>query len=224
VISFFDTPLGVSADATFGHMVGRVAAALVAALVIAWTYRTTHRRDTSYAPTFTTTLVLLAVLIAVVTQVIGDSVARAFSLVGALSIVRFRTVVADTRDTAFVIFVVVVGMAAGTGKLDVALLGLAAGCVTAFLMHALTRGAVRSEGAWKLTVRIALGGPGPRALEAVLAESTAAYAESGTATTRQGAAMDLTYHVRLKPDVAAADVTGSLNRIDGVMSVALERL
>lgn len=224
MIPFFDTPTGGSADTPLGQMVGRVVAALIAALVIAWTYRTTHRRDTSYAPTFTTTLVLLAVLIAVVTQVIGDSVARAFSLVGALSIVRFRTVVADTRDTAFVIFVVVVGMAAGTGKLDVALLGLIAGCATAFLMHALTRGAVRSEGAWKLTVRIALGGPGPRALEAVLAESTAAYSESGTATTRQGAAMDLTYQVRLKPDVGAADVTGSLNRIDGVMTVALERL
>src|SRR2546430_13730647 len=45
------------------------------------------------------------------TQVIGDNVARAFSLVGALSIVRFRTVVRDTQDTAYVIFAVVVGMA-----------------------------------------------------------------------------------------------------------------
>ena len=48
-----------------------------------------------------------------VTQVIGDNVARAFSLVGALSIVRFRTVVRDTQDTAYVIFAVAVGMAVG---------------------------------------------------------------------------------------------------------------
>src|SRR5262245_42661224 len=46
------------------------------------------------------TLVLLSVLLAMVTLVIGDNLARAFGLVGALSIVRFRTVVADTRDTA----------------------------------------------------------------------------------------------------------------------------
>ena len=52
-----------------------------------------------------------------VTQVIGDNVARAFSLVGALSIVRFRTVVRDTQDTAFVIFAVVVGMAVGARDL-----------------------------------------------------------------------------------------------------------
>src|SRR3712207_7596331 len=52
---------------------------------------------------------------AMVTQVIGDNIARAFSLVGALSIVRFRTVVRDTQDTAYVIFAVAVGMAVGAG-------------------------------------------------------------------------------------------------------------
>ena len=67
------------------------------------------------------TLVLLTILIAMVTQVIGDNVARAFSLVGALSIVRFRTVVRDTQDTAYVIFAVAVGMAVGARPPSVAL-------------------------------------------------------------------------------------------------------
>ena len=69
-----------------------------------------------------------------VALVIGNSVARAFSLVGALSIVRFRTVVDDTRDTAFVIFSVVVGMAAGAGLLFVPLLGLPLVAVTAIAL------------------------------------------------------------------------------------------
>lgn len=73
---------------------------------------------------FLATLVLLSVLVALVALVIGNSVARAFSLVGALAIVRFRTVVEDTRDTAFVIFAVVVGMAAGVGYLVAPLLGI----------------------------------------------------------------------------------------------------
>ena len=77
---------------------------------VARVYRWTRRTGT-WPPTFPSTLVLLSILIAMVTQVIGDNVARAFSLVGALSIVRFRTVVQDTQDTAFVIFAVVVGMA-----------------------------------------------------------------------------------------------------------------
>ncbi len=71
-----------------------------------------------------TTLVLLTILVAMTTIVIGDSIARAFGLVGALSIVRFRTVVEDTRDTAFVIFAVVVGMALGAGNLLACLIGV----------------------------------------------------------------------------------------------------
>jgi hypothetical protein len=90
----------------------RLVAAMILGFVVVFVYRKT-RSEEDVAKSFTTTLVLLAILIAMVTQVIGDNIARAFSLVGALSIVRFRTVVRDTQDTAYVIFAVVVGMAAG---------------------------------------------------------------------------------------------------------------
>src|SRR5687767_13382050 len=90
----------------------RLALSLVFGVVVADIYRRT-KHDPAENTSFSATLVLLTILIAVVTQVIGDNIARAFSLVGALSVVRFRTVVQDTRDTAFVIFAVVIGMALG---------------------------------------------------------------------------------------------------------------
>src|SRR4029077_13124208 len=101
----------------------RIAAALVLGVAGAALYPWA-RRGEYIAPTFQTTLVLLAVLIAMATQIIGDNVARAFSLVGALSVVRFRTVVKDTQDTAFVILAVVVGMSSGANHLVVGLVGL----------------------------------------------------------------------------------------------------
>ncbi len=87
-----------------------------------------HRSTRTGAGTtsvFPATLVFLCLLIAMVTQVIGDNVARAFSLVGALSIVRFRTSVRDTKDTAFVIFAVAIGMAVGADQPLLALTGMA---------------------------------------------------------------------------------------------------
>ena len=92
----------------------RLIVAMVFGGVVAFVYRRARRVP---GGSFTTTLILLAILIAMVTQVIGDNVARAFSLVGALSIVRFRTVVRDTQDTAYVIFSVAVGMAVGAATL-----------------------------------------------------------------------------------------------------------
>ena len=93
------------------------------------------RPESDTASSLAVTLVLLSILIAMVTQVIGDNVARAFSLVGALSIVRFRTVVRDTVDTAFVIFAVAVGMAVGAShcrsrSVGIAVVGLAAWFMT----------------------------------------------------------------------------------------------
>ena len=104
-------------------MLIRLVLAMLAGGLVTLIYRFTRAADET-APSFTVTLVLLAILIAMVTQVIGDNVARAFSLVGALSIVRFRTVVRDTQDTAYVIFAVAVGMAVGAGHPGLAICGL----------------------------------------------------------------------------------------------------
>src|SRR4051794_11486078 len=103
---WLNTSLSGGAPTAPGLLVWRIGTALVLGVAVAGLYRWA-RRGQAVQPTFLTTLVLLAAVIAMATQVIGDNVARAFSLVGALSVVRFRTVVKDTQDTAFVIFAVV---------------------------------------------------------------------------------------------------------------------
>ena len=118
------TSVGSSPGADPWPSAWRIGIALVLGAAVAGLYRFA-RRGEDVPSTFPTTLVLLAVLIAMATQIIGDNIARAFSLVEALSVVRFRTVVKDTQDTAFVIFAVVVGMAAGADDLAVAFVGLA---------------------------------------------------------------------------------------------------
>src|SRR5215211_3980727 len=102
----------------------RLACAAALGLAVAVVYFLTQRKKRAESASFVSTLVLLTILLAMVSMVIGSDIARAFSLVGALSIVRFRTVVEDTRDTAFVIFAVVTGMAVGLGYYVESLLAL----------------------------------------------------------------------------------------------------
>ena len=85
-----------SADVSPAGVLVRLVAAMLLGAVVAFIYRRT-RPASDVAQSFQVTLVLLSILIAMVTQVIGDNVARAFSLVGALSIVRFRTSCATRR-------------------------------------------------------------------------------------------------------------------------------
>ncbi len=108
--------------------------AFVLAIVISWVYRWTHI-GFSFSVSFVRTLFLLSMITALVMMVIGNSIARAFSLVGALSIIRFRTPVKDTRDTAFVFFSLAIGMATGTGAHAIAILGTATISILTLITH-----------------------------------------------------------------------------------------
>ena len=171
----------------------RLLAAFLFGLGVAFVYtRTRPARDRTV--TFPPTLVLLAILIAMVTQVIGDSVARAFSLVGALSIVRFRTVVRDTQDTAFVIFAVVMGMAAGGSNMWVAVVGMAVVSLAAVVMSK-TQRASESTGtgtSFLLRVRLGLGHDVATAVDPTLDAHTIDRRLLSIETAKQGMAIDLT--------------------------------
>lgn len=96
--------------------------AFVLGQVIAWVYYFTHS-GLSYSRTYVQSLVLVTIVVAMVMAVIGDNIIRAFGLMGALAIIRFRNVVKDTRDIVFIFCSLVVGMAAGSQRYAIAVLG-----------------------------------------------------------------------------------------------------
>ncbi len=102
---------------------------------IGWIYQLTHR-GTSYTQSFVFTLVMNGMIVALVMLIVGSNIARAFSLVGALSIIRFRNAVKETRDVGFIFFTMAVGMAIGTRFY---LLGIIAAVVISLVVVLMTR-------------------------------------------------------------------------------------
>jgi uncharacterized membrane protein YhiD involved in acid resistance len=173
-------------------------------------------------PSFPPTLVLLSILIAMVTQVIGDQLARAFSLVGVLSIVRFRTVVRDTQDTAFVIFAVVVGMAAGAGSYAVAAVGLIVGGTAAAVVRT-KRIVTWAQTESTLNLRVGLGVDPKNLLIAAFEKSLDHHEVISITTVQKGAALDYIYRIRTRKTFEPAAFVKELNQIDGIQSVELRR-
>jgi hypothetical protein len=202
----------VALRVAFGFLFGCLAAA-----IYALTMRS-PKRGTSRP--FMATMVLLSVLIAMVTLVIGDSTARAFGLVGALSIVRFRTVVQDTRDTAFVIFAVVVGMGAGAGYLAAPLLGMPLVLLAAWLFR--PRRGQREQREAVLTLRLAVTHPPGEAVRQVLDRHLAGFRLTGAATARGGAALDVTYAVHPRSSDETLALVAELTKMDGVQGVEVK--
>jgi Domain of unknown function (DUF4956) len=215
------TPAGAP-DSSPSALAWRIGVALVLGVAVAALYRWAKRGERVPA-TFSTTLVLLAVLIAMATQIIGDNVARAFSLVGALSVVRFRTVVQDTQDIAFVIFAVVVGMASGANHLAVGLVGLAVIGIAALVLWPPRRGGHWQRFDSTLVLRVGLGDAIRASVEQALSASSAALDLVEVSTARQGTLLDLTFRLRLRAEVPPDRLVTDLNQIEGVESVDLKR-
>ncbi len=96
---------------------------LLCGLALSVIYRLTYRGP-SYSVTFVNSLVLLSLISTIIIMVIGNNVARAFGLVGAMSIIRFRTAIRDTMDLVFIFLSLALGMACGVGLNAIALTGV----------------------------------------------------------------------------------------------------
>ncbi len=202
----------------------RLVLALGLGLAIAGVYRRARPMNDE-ADSFTVTLVLLTILIAMVTQVIGDNVARAFSLVGALSIVRFRTVVRDTQDTAYVIFAVAIGMALGANHPTVALCGLVIIGGAALMLRKRGIPILPPNGSLphELHVRLAIGKDAEGLMSTLLDQYTSQRRLASVATARQGLSLDTTYAIALRDAAHSTTLVNALNRLEGVQNVELNR-
>jgi len=116
------------------EMAINVMLSLVLGFALAFVYRYTHK-GLSYSQSFTHTIIFVTLIVAIVMMVIGGSLTRAFALVGAMSIIRFRTVLKDTKDIAYVFGGLALGMAAGTSNYVLAGIGLVSIALVANILN-----------------------------------------------------------------------------------------
>lgn len=187
-------------------------------LAIAFVYRNTHK-GLSYSQSFTLTVIFVAVIVAMVMMVIGNSLSRAFALVGALSIIRFRTVVKDTKDTAYVFWALAAGMAAGTGSYPLALIGTAILAILAYILHTSNFGALyKSE--FILRFRFDRDTDSAAYLE-VINKCSKTSNMLHIEPSGDGKTMQLTYDIVLKEDYTAENLTAQLTELKGLSEVIL---
>lgn len=210
--------VGSSLNYTPFEMVLNMSLALVLGLVISWVYRSTHK-GLSYSQSFTLTIIFVTVIVAIVMMVIGSSLSRAFALVGALSIIRFRTVVKDTKDTAFVFAALAVGMSAGTSNYFLGIVAAIFISVMAIVLHRINFGALYKS---EFILRFVFD----------QAHSSAAYLELVKEFSKRsnllhiepsgdGNYLSLTYDLLLKDGATAEDFAKAMGVVEGASEVTL---
>ncbi|HEV8150798.1 MAG TPA: DUF4956 domain-containing protein [Gemmatimonadales bacterium] len=190
----------------------------VLCLIVAYFYRQTHR-GLSYSVSFVHAMIILGVTVSVIMLIIGSNIARAFTLVGALSIIRFRNPVKDSRDVAFIFLVMAIGMAVGTGFYLTALLFTIVICAIVYFLSRFQIGATMSR-----EVLLKLLAPGSLDYHAAFGDIFFRQLRDHallSVETVEGGAVELIYSVEFKPGVDEAAFLSELRAVTGGRKVAL---
>ncbi len=198
---------------------GSVVLVLVLAFVLGLVVTATHRWSVPGrppAPSLQASLALLPVVSSMVLLVIGDSLARAFSLVGALAIVRFRTRLRTTWDITFVFLALAAGIGCGTGKPLIASIGVLIS-VLAVAVLSLIPGTGHPK-APPVRIQCDLSALDVRQedLDAILKTHCADFTLLTTRSLRFGELLSLTWRVHLQEPNGAAALVAAMSRVEGV--------
>lgn len=219
----FQNPFAGFEDLTGTFSVTDVVLAMALSFVlcslIGLVYRTTHQ-GISYSQSYVQTLVLMGMIISVVMLVVGSNIARAFALVGALSIIRFRNAIKETRDVGFIFFAMAIGMAIGTRFYLLAFIATFAISAAMMVMQRFNwfKLDVRSQ---ILKVQVPAGNGHAALLDDVLLRYTSQSELVSMESIRAGALTELMYTVRLKPSTKPSELVDAMQAKTGGQKVTL---
>lgn len=209
---------GGAASYSFIEIIINLSLAFLLCVVVSVVYTKTHK-GLSYSQSFAHTIVFVGVIVAVVMMIIGGSLARAFALVGALSIIRFRTVVKDTKDTAFIFASLAAGMAAGTSNYLLALVGTGFIIGVAYTLYWTNFGATYKS---NFLLRFMFkGDTDSEPYIAKLNEHASKHKLLNLEAAGDGATTLLTYDIALKAGKNANQLVADINEIEGISEVML---
>lgn len=213
-----ETPLGGGVFDAQGVLLSLVLA-FVLGQVIAWVYYVTHS-GLSYSRSYVQALILITVVIAMVMTVIGNNIITAVGLMGALAIVRFRNIIKDTRDIAFIFCSLVVGMAAGSHRYATAIMGTIILCLIILYLFFSDFGAHEPHNGF---LRFSLRGPmGPNhPVAGVLRRFCGNFTLISMQDTGFGGPAEYAYQLMIRNTARNEELISELERIEGMENINL---
>lgn len=215
--SIFTSAVGDSLTLT--GMLAALGTALALGLLISFVYLKTHEKE-GYQTGYVITLIMLPGIISVIIMLIGNNVARAFSLAGAFSLIRFRSAPGDPKDIAYVFFTLAVGLACGMGYLAYGAVFAAVMCLAMLFFHRISFARQKpSYMQLRITIPENLNFQG--LFDDILDRYTASWTLKRIKTTDFGSLFEISYNINLKPDTDEKKFIDELRCRNGNLNISL---
>lgn len=196
-----------------------LAATIIFGIVTSIVYMYTHRK-VGYSSSFPLTLVMLPVIISIIILLVGNNVARAFSLAGAFSIIRFRSAPGNPRDISYVFFTLAVGLACGMGYVGYAAIFTVILSIVMIILDAIRFGEGKST---SMNLKITI--PENLNFDNVFDDTLTKYAKNWdlkkVKTKEFGALFELEYIVEIKKEANKKKFIDELRTKNGNLSIML---
>ncbi len=203
------------------EVIANVLVSLACGIIIALIYKYTYK-GLNYSASFTISLILLTMITTIVIMVIGNNLARAFGMVGAMSIIRFRTAVKDAADIMFIFFSLSIGLAAGVKLYSIAFIGtLLVGGV--YLLLSKFSFVLPRSREFLLQITAFAGDLADNPFVEELKRYCRKYKLVNVKTLgeMENEIMEFSYYINLKNESMGKNLVGDIKRMQGVKSVNL---
>lgn len=204
---------------TLKSVVEILVSSIIIGLVISIVYLLTHKKE-GYSQSFCVALILLSPIVGMVILLIGNNVARAFSLAGAFALIRFRSAPGDPKDIAFVFLSVVMGLACGMGYWFYAAVATVVICLVIIVLHLTNYAGKKAETyTLKITVPETLNYVG--AFDETLEKYCTSQKLVKVKSVDFGALFELTFTVHMKDPKQMREMLDDLRAMNGNLKIML---
>jgi len=214
----FNQITGEGIDLTFPMAAEAMIAALLFGLVISLTYIYTHKNR--YQQSFAITLTMLPIILTMIILFVGSNVARAFSLAGTLSIIRFRSAPGDPEDIGYIFFDIAAGLACGVGLYLYGAMFVAVLCLFMIVISKINFAKPKTTAKQlRITIPESLDYEG--VFDEILAKYTSDYSLVRVRTTDLGSLYELTYSVNMLKDANEKEFIDEIRCRNGNLNIIL---
>ena len=209
----------INTTLTLVNAVMTIVVATVLGGLISYTYMKTVNKN-GYSQSFSLTLVLVPAVIGVMILLIGSNIARAFSLAGAFSIIRFRSTPGDPRDISYVLFTMAAGLACGVGFYGYAVFFTIVLCLIMWILNLFNFGAQKSPSRLlKIVIPEDLDFEG--VFDDIFEEYTTSNELKKIRTTDLGSLYELIYIIKIDGAVKQKDFIDALRCRNGNLNITI---
>ena len=196
---------------------------ITAAIILGFLLSLVYMRPTQtagYSPRFTVTLIMLPVIISIIILLVGNNVARAFSLAGAFSLIRFRSAPGEPKDIAYVFFTLAVGLCCGMGYIGYAIIFTIILCLVMLILD-VTRFAMPKTKAMSLKIIVPEDLNYEGVFDEILNSYTTNYKIESIRTRDFGALFELNYSIHLLEEANQKQFIDALRCRNGNLNITL---